>query len=59
LAYVKLTKLFLNQDQNLWMKNQKIINLISVAGMQGMTSVQNSDYSASKAALTSFFDSLR
>jgi short-subunit dehydrogenase len=33
--------------------------MISVAGMQGMTAMNNTDYSASKAALTAFFDSLR
>ena len=33
--------------------------MISVAGMQGMTAIRNSDYSASKAALMSFFDCLR
>ena len=33
--------------------------MLSIAGMQGMTAMNNTDYSASKAALTSFFDSLR
>ena len=54
LAYVHLTKLFLDRETN-----GHIVNMISVAGMQGMTAMYNTDYSASKAALTSFFDSLR
>ena len=33
--------------------------MISVAGMQGMTAVNNTDYAATKAALTAFYDSLR
>jgi len=37
----------------------QIVNLISIAGMQGSTSIRNSDYSASKAALASWSDALR
>ena len=33
--------------------------MISVAGMQGMTAVNNTDYAATKSALTAFYDSLR
>ena len=33
--------------------------MISVAGMQGMIAVNNTDYAATKAALTAFYDSLR
>lgn len=54
LAYIHLTKLFVDREQT-----GHIVNMISIAGMQGMTAIRNSDYSASKAALTSFFDCLR
>lgn len=49
-----LTKLFVDRETT-----GHIVNMISVAGMQGMTAMRNTDYSASKAALTAFFDSLR
>ena len=35
------------------------MNIVSIAGMQGMTAMYNSEYSASKAAVSSFADSLR
>lgn len=57
MAYVHLTKLFLQQEN---LSDQyHLVNMSSVAGMQGATSIRNSDYSASKAALSSFVDSLR
>ena len=54
MAYVHLTKLFVDREST-----GHIVNMISVAGLHGMTAMRNTDYSASKAALTQFFDSLR
>ena len=57
MAYVYLMKYFLEQ-KNLD-STFRIVNIISIAGMTGATSVTQTDYSASKAALTSFTDALR
>ena len=55
LTYVHLTKLFMAQSP----KPLSIVNMVSVAGMQGMTAIRNTDYSACKAAIASYSDSLR
>ena len=57
LAYVNLCHLFLNQT-NITDKSH-ILNVVSIAGVQGMTCSRNSDYSASKAGFMSFADALR
>jgi short-subunit dehydrogenase len=54
LAYVHLTKLFLERE-----KSGHIVNMCSIGGMSGMTSILNSDYAASKSAIAQFSDSLR
>jgi len=59
LSYVQTTMLFLNQSQikNCLPHRFHIVNVSSIAGH--LTSARNSDYSASKFALTGFADSLR
>lgn len=57
-AYVQLSRLFLSQKQK-QDEHSHIVNVISIAGMQGMISGWNSDYGSSKQALGAFFDSLR
>ena len=59
LSYVQLIMLFLKQQQikDCLPHRFHIVNVSSIAGH--LTSARNSDYSASKFALTGFADSLR
>ena len=59
LAPVRLTKFFMNSLVHQDKFHGRIVNIVSVAGMQGCTAMNNAEYSASKAALASFADSLR
>ena len=59
LSYVQMIMLFLKQEEtnNCLPHRFHIVNVSSIAGH--LTSARNSDYSASKFALTGFADSLR
>lgn len=59
MAPVRLSKLFVDSVKDQREFTGCIVNIISIAGMQGMTAMFNSEYSASKAAMSSFADSLR
>jgi len=59
LAYIHLTKLFLSQQNVAFDSDSHIVNIISIIGCQGFSSVRNTDYVSTKQMIHGFMDTLR